>query len=204
MKPRNIIHSLALTGMFFTASPLTEAQDCEGKNTSGGAVLQTPATTDSTLKTKSAAQREPRKMMILNDWEFSGGQLTLPFKIRPNPDNHSFRLTTDVTIGGYIGASKTLSEKHHYRLLVPITAGLTFINLDNANTSLSLEEPGADVVPGITWSTGLILQLGNCNVGLVVGKDYASAVGDEWQYNGKWWWSFAIGYAFVGEQKSDD
>ena len=199
MKPQNVLRSLALTGMFFSTNTIPgSAQGCEGNPANGEVVLQAPAPPDSSTKTSASAPPDKGGLMILKDWEFSGGQLTLPFKIRPNHDNHSFRLTTDVTIGGYIGAGKVLSKKHNYRLMIPLTAGLTFINLDNANTSLDLSEAGADVVPGISWSTGLILQLGDCNVGLVVGKDYASNVGDDWEYNGKWWWSFAIGYAFIG------
>lgn len=200
MKPQNLLCHLAFTGIFLSIDTGASAQGCDGAHSKTDVVAQSTANVDSTAPAAAAGPAVPGKFMLLKDWEFNGGQLTLPFKIRPKPDNHSFRLTTDVTIGGYIGASKSLSKKHDYRLLIPITAGLTFINLDSNNTSLDLEGTSADVVPGITWSSGLILLLGDCNVGLVFGKDYASNVGDDWEYNGKWWWSFAIGYTFVGEK----
>jgi len=197
MKPQNFLRSLAFSGFFLHVDPSILAQNCETPQTPD-APGKAP---DSTTQAKTAAKPVATHNGFLKNWDFNGGQLTLPFKIRKAPEKHTFRLTTDVTIGGYIGANKVLSEKKNYRLLVPLTAGLTFINLENEQASLDLEPTAGDVVPGITWSSGLILQLGDCNVGLVFGKDYASGIGDDWQYNGKWWWSFAIGYAFTGRLK---
>ena len=175
MKPQNLLYSILLSGLLPGIGMRASGQDCG----------------DSTRQQKS---------LIFSNLQLTGGQLTLPFKIRPNQENHAFRLTTDVTIGGFLGVSAPLSKKHNYRLTLPLTAGLTFVNLEEDNSSLDLEAASADVVPGITWSTGLILQLEHCNIGLVFGKDYASNVGDQWQYHGKWWWSFAIGYSFLGEK----
>lgn len=130
----------------------------------------------------------------------TGGQLTIPFKIRPQKQNGTFRLTTDVTLGFYIGATKRLNEKKEYFLTVPLTAGLTFININSDNTTLDMtasSDDGADVVPGLTWSTGLILQLDQYNIGLIFGKDYASDVGNQWMYHRKWWWSFGLGFSFL-------
>ncbi|MCC7506624.1 MAG: hypothetical protein IT259_15070 [Saprospiraceae bacterium] len=210
MKPQNFFRTVAISGIFFTTLPGSTGQGCDtppappptpppATPPSVPPAAMPAAQTDSAApKTGPAAVPPVARPGFLQNWEFNGGQLTLPFKIRKKEEKNTFRLTTDVTIGGYIGASKVISEKHNYRLLVPVSAGLTFINLDNSASALDLETPVADVVPGITWCTGLILQLGDCNVGLVVGKDYASEVGDDWQYNGKFWWSFAIGYAFIG------
>lgn len=127
----------------------------------------------------------------------TGGQLTLPFKIRRSPENHTFRLTTDVTLGGYIGYTRKLSTKKDYFVTIPLTAGLTFINLNNNNTTLLVDEPEAEVVPGLTWSTGVVLQMEKYSIGLLVGKDYASNVGNQWAYHGKLWWSFGIGFVFL-------
>ena len=127
----------------------------------------------------------------------TGGQLTLPFKIRKIHERETFRLTTDVTMGGYVGYTRKLSVQGDYRLTIPLTAGLTFINLNDNNTSAARSETDAAVVPGLTWSTGLILQMDRYNIGLLCGKDYASEVGNDWEYHGKWWWSFAIGFVFL-------
>lgn len=128
----------------------------------------------------------------------TGGQITLPFKIRRSPEHNTFRLTTDVTLGGYIGYTRRISKKHEHYLTVPLTAGLTFINLSDNNTSLDRAEAfDEEVVPGLTWSTGLILQLEKYSLGLMFGKDYASSVGDQWEYHGKLWWSFGVGFVFL-------
>lgn len=127
----------------------------------------------------------------------SGGQLTVPFKIRPKKEHGTFRLTTDVTLGAYIGLTRRINPKKEHFLTVPITAGLTFININNDNTSLDLAASGTDVVPGLSWSSGIILQLEHFNVGLIFGKDYASEVGDQWIYHRKWWWSFGLGFSFL-------
>ncbi|MCE7926311.1 MAG: hypothetical protein DYG98_24975 [Haliscomenobacteraceae bacterium CHB4] len=51
--------------------------------------------------------------------------------------------------------------------------------------------------PGITWSTGFIFQFDKFNIGFLLGKDYASGIGDQWIYQDKMWYSFAIGYSFT-------
>ncbi|MBL7826635.1 MAG: hypothetical protein JNJ57_08400, partial [Saprospiraceae bacterium] len=72
------------------------------------------------------------------------------------------------------------------------------INLNENNTTLTMDAgQDMDVVPGITWSTGLIFQLEQYSIGLMVGKDYASNVGNQWEYHGKMWWSFGIGFVFL-------
>lgn len=124
--------------------------------------------------------------------------MTLPFKIRPKADTRSFRLTTDVTIGAYAGLTKRLSEKKEISLTIPLAAGLTFINLNDGNTSFDLALQEAEVIPGLTWCTGFILQVESYSIGLLFGKDYASEIGDQWQYHRRLWWSFGIGFNFVG------
>lgn len=133
-------------------------------------------------------------------WEnvqVTGGQLTLPFKIRPKAETQSFRLTTDVTVGAYVGLSKRISAHKNYFLTVPFAAGLTFISLHNSNTTLARDLDEAEVVPGITWCIGAILQLEQYSLGLMFGKDYASEVGNQWAHHGQMWWSFGIGFAFA-------
>lgn len=127
----------------------------------------------------------------------TGGQLTLPFKIRPKAETQSFRLTTDVTVGAYIGLSKRLSEKKRHSITIPFAAGLTFVNLNSGNTTLDTKLDEAEVVPGITWCFGAILQLEQYSIGLMFGQDYASEVGNQWEHHGQMWWSFGVGFTFA-------
>jgi len=138
---------------------------------------------------------------MLQGLQITGGQLTIPFKIRPKAENGTFRLTTDVTLGAFIGLTKKLSENKEHYLTIPITAGLTFVNINDNNTSMEFAaaaaDGGTDVVPGLSWSSGILLQLDQYNLGLIFGKDYASEVGNQWIYHGKLWWSFGLGFSFT-------
>jgi hypothetical protein len=154
-----------------------------------------PATTKQTDSTTAPDASETH--WLWRNAHVTGGQLTLPFKIRKSPENRTFRLTTDVTLGGYVGYTRKIAAKKNCYLTVPLTAGLTFINLNDSNTTLGRESADAEVVPGLTWSSGLILQLEQYNIGLMFGKDYASEVGNQWAYHGKMWWSFGIGFVFL-------
>lgn len=146
---------------------------------------------------KAAVIRPASRHWLWDNLEFTGGQLTLPFKIRPKADTRSFRLTTDVTVGGFVGVTKRLSKVKEIFLTIPLAAGLTFINLNDDNTFLDRAVQETEVVPGLTWSTGLIFQLEKYSLGFMFGKDYASDVGNQWKYHGRMWWSFGIGFTFV-------
>ena len=149
------------------------------------------------VRDSAVADDDSKKFWLWRHAHVTGGQLTLPFKIRKSPENHTFKLTTDVTLGGYVGYTRKIAAKKDFYLTVPLTAGLTFINLNSSNTSLDRIEADAEVIPGLTWSTGVILQMEQFNLGLMFGKDYASEVGNQWEYHGKVWWSFGIGFVFL-------
>ena len=151
----------------------------------------------SALTPDSCKKVDSRHFWLWRDAHVTGGQLTLPFKIRRTKEHNTFKLTTDVTLGGYIGYTRRLSEKRDFFLTIPLTAGLAFINLNDNNTTLDMEYSDSEIVPGLTWSTGMILQMDNYNLGLMFGKDYASNVGDRWDYHGKIWWSFGVGFVFL-------
>lgn len=137
----------------------------------------------------------------IRNYKITTGLLTIPFKLRPEQDDKNFTMTTDVTIGPYLGFTKRISKRNPYYLTLPATLGLSFININDNTTSNVQSEPNIGVVPGYTWSTGLILQLNKFDVGFVLGQDFASDVGDDWIYQGKIWYSFAIGYSFAKSEK---
>lgn len=122
--------------------------------------------------------------------------MTIPFKMRFRQDSVPFNMTTDITLGSYIGIQKRISSKNDYYLTFPLTLGLSYINVGNNETSNVNTSGSSSVVPGWTGSLGIAFDLDGFNLGFVCGLDYASGVGDNWLYNGKLWISFAIGYAF--------
>jgi hypothetical protein len=183
---KSMLLSGTTSGLIFLSSTFLIAQAAEKEV---GACCASPSPDSST--TNSGEQ-----FWLWRDAQVTGGQLTLPFKIRRNDAHSTFRLTTDVTLGGYVGYTRRLSQTRDFYLTVPLTAGLTFINLNDNNTTLDLSLSETEVIPGLTWSTGIIVQMDKYNIGLLFGKDYASNVGDQWDYHGKMWWSFGIGFVF--------
>lgn len=135
------------------------------------------------------------------NYKITTGLLTIPFKLRPKQNNKNFTMTTDVTIGPYVGLTKRISKRNPYYLTIPATLGLSFININDNTSSNVQSDPNIGVVPGYTWSTGLIIQLDKFDLGFVLGQDFASDVGNDWIYQGKTWYSFAIGYSFSKTQK---
>lgn len=193
---------IALAGLCFGVSPEVLGQTVNIDTTASTVIPSTCNRckgSDST-ETACSAKSEKIKPNFLQGLGVAGGQLTIPFKIRPKAENGTFRLTTDVTLGAFIGLTKKLSENKAYYLTIPLTAGLTFINLNDTNMSADFaasEEGSTDLVPGLSWSSGILLQLDAYNLGLIFGKDYASEVGNQWLYHRKMWWSFGLGFSFA-------
>ncbi len=192
----------AIAGLCFGGSPRGLGQPIISDSTAPvvhPSTCQKCKTVDSTAITCKPAQISS-KYKFLKQIQVTGGQLTIPFKIRPKAEHGTFRLTTDVTLGAFIGLTKRLSEKKEHYLTIPVTAGLTFININNNNTSLEFatsDEGETDIIPGLSWSSGILLQLDQYNLGIIFGKDYASQVGDQWLYHRKLWWSFGLGFSFA-------
>lgn len=192
----------AIAGFCFSGSPSGIGQAVVSDSTAPlvqPRSCQPEKAVDSTA-TACAPAQDFKGPKFLKGIRVTGGQLTIPFKIRHKEEHGTFRLTTDVTLGAFIGLTKRLSEKKNNYLTIPVTAGLTFVNINDNNTSTEFaasDTGGTDVVPGLTWSSGLILQLDQYNLGFIFGKDYASEVGDQWIYHRKWWWSFGLGFSFT-------
>lgn len=190
---KHLLLSSTTGGLFFFSFTFLTAQEVADS----AITRATPASAAEQVAEATCASSERSSFWLWRDAQVTGGQITLPFKIRRSPAHNTFRLTTDVTLGGYVGYTRRLSPKRDFYLTIPLTAGLTFINLNDNNTSLDRLETGAEVVPGLTWSTGMIFQMEKYSLGLLCGKDYASDVGNQWEYHGKMWWSFGIGFVFL-------
>lgn len=132
--------------------------------------------------------------------KLASGFMTVPFKLRPKQDSVNFNMTTDITLGAYIGVKKRVSRKTNNFIVIPATLGLSYINIGNSETSNVNTKDNSSVIPGWTWSSGIVFDLNGFNVGLVFGQDFASGVGDNWLYNKKMWYSFSIGYSFFNSK----
>jgi hypothetical protein len=141
------------------------------------------------------------KFNKIKNYRITTGLLTVPFKLRPKQKDVNFKMTTDVTIGPYLGVTKRLSKRKNYFATVPVTLGLTFVNINSSVTSVLQPNNDIDVVPGFSWSTGMIFTFDKFSLGYVMGQDFASGIGNDWIYQGKIWHSFAIGYSFLNETK---
>jgi hypothetical protein len=138
-------------------------------------------------------------------WRYStkmaSGFMTIPFKLRPAQDSVNFNMTTDITLGAYIGIKKRISRQGNNFIVLPVTLGLSYINVGNNETSNVNTENNSSVVPGWTWSTGIVFDLNGFNIGFVLGQDFASGIGQDWLYNKKLWYSFSIGYSFFSKSE---
>ena len=146
---------------------------------------------------------EYEKLQTINIYRrnlhLTGGVLTLPFKFRDAIGQTPRSMTTDVTIGPYIGGRVRMSKKADVFLTVPFTLGLTFINVNNSNTTTTgTQTTDNAIVPGFTIGSGIVIQLNKYELGLICGADFGTGkAGTDWIYNNKPWVSFAIGYSFL-------
>ncbi|MEX0968402.1 MAG: hypothetical protein WD077_14300 [Bacteroidia bacterium] len=128
-----------------------------------------------------------------------GANLSLPFKLRPKLSDHNIKITPDLTLGGYIGIKYRLSHTEPYYLSFPlVTLGLATLSITDENNPASPNK-GDGTVLGITASWGGVFQFDDFQFGLMMGWDRAAGeIGSAWIYNDIPWYSFSIGYSFIG------
>jgi len=119
---------------------------------------------------------------------FATGLMTVPFKLRPKKDTVNFNMTTDITLGAYFGYRARISRKGERFIIFPLTLGLSYINVANSETSNVNTDNNSDIVPGWTWSSGIVFDIEGFNIGFVLGQDFASGVGNDWLYNKQLWY----------------
>lgn len=107
------------------------------------------------------------------------GVLVIPFKVRQGD------LFSDSTIGPYFAFSGST-----FTLLT--TFGLTQVTVKASNETDVKTETGLTVALGAVWRLKK-----DWDIGLVVGADHLSGeAGQNFKFQNKPWWSFAIGYQF--------
>ena len=135
-----------------------------------------------------------------------GGNLSIPFKMRPETGDQYMKITPEFTLGGYAGCKFRLAHHSDFSITVPVvTLGVTTIGINDNNTvvenqALAQKTPDA-LLLGRTFSIGLVLEYNNFQLGVITGWDKASGeVGRKWIYNDKAWYSFSIGFSFLNAQ----
>lgn len=131
-----------------------------------------------------------------------GANISIPFKLRPKVNDLNIKITPELTLGGYIGAKSRISPSKRFYMSFPVvTLGLATLSINDDNTD-SETKTGDGTVLGYTGSTGIIFQFDDFQFGLMVGKDRAAGeIGKNWIYNDKVWYSFSIGYSFIGDKE---
>ncbi len=132
------------------------------------------------------------------------GTLFLPMKVRPDikVDNvkYPWQLSTDISLGQFVGYRIPLAKKQPYYFTLTATGGPSLLNI-NSNNSTDTTSTSSTLL-GLTWSTGVIFEIKNIQLACIYGKDYApGSIGRNWIYNHKGWISFGIGLKFL---KADD
>lgn len=129
------------------------------------------------------------------NYKLTYGALTLPFKLRPKNNISNFSLVTDSSIAPFLGVRKRISHQNDVFLVVPLHAGISFINFQSDS------EDNGDLVmetmPGFTFGSGVFVQINSFMLGLSVGKDYAGSQSKTWEYQGQTWLSLGLGYSFL-------
>lgn len=134
-----------------------------------------------------------------------GANISLPFKLRTETNGQNIKITPDLTLGGYLGVKWRISKTKPFYVTAPVVSlGLATLSINDNNNPTSPNK-GDGTVLGITGSSGLVFQLNDFQFGLMLGWDRAAGeIGKDWIYNNKTWYSFSIGYSFLGNNSDKD
>jgi hypothetical protein len=134
----------------------------------------------------------------------SWSTLVLPIKYRPsvkfNGTEYERVFSTDLSVGPFIGYKFKVGNDYNKFMQVGGFAGPTLIQFPdevkpNNGTNENITN---DNLFGFTYGYGAALQIQSLQIGLIRGKDMLGGQrAKEWPYDGKQWWSFAIGFKFL-------
>ncbi|WP_298505079.1 hypothetical protein [uncultured Maribacter sp.] len=135
-----------------------------------------------------------------------GAQLSVPFKLRPKINDDNMRITPEFQLGGFMSLKTRIDRKRGRFLHLPlITAGVSGLGVNSDNKIDESTTTGEGLVMGTTFTVGSAIELGDFQIGLMMGWDKAGGeVGKDWQYNGRPWYSFGIGFSFLQRSKSKE
>ncbi|MCU0445628.1 MAG: hypothetical protein MUE85_12005 [Microscillaceae bacterium] len=132
------------------------------------------------------------------------GTLLLPLKLRPALNRYGqerpFEFAANISVGPFVGLRWRMSHSRAHFFTIPLFVGLSPVNINSENSASSTNtEDGLETT--IVFSTGLVFQFNDFQAGLLVGRDLVGGErGKNWVYNEKTWFSFGIGYKFLGEK----
>lgn len=132
-----------------------------------------------------------------------GANFSSPFKFRPAVGNINYIFSPEVDLGGYVGWKIPIEETQTTFLTFAFSSGFSSIQINNQDINNPSTNPNNGTAWGVSESFGLILQTKDVQIGALWGHDLVSGeMGKNWLYNGMPWYSFSIGYSFVGGTKS--
>ncbi len=127
-----------------------------------------------------------------------GTPLIYPFKLRLQDKGDGATITTDFTVGYTFGLrlkTSKLPYKQNFFTIIPYGFGLcsTKYFYQKSDGTYSDKKDGV----AITYYTGgLLWTINKINIGLFAGRDAMIDKQNNWAYQGKWWYSFGLGYKF--------
>jgi hypothetical protein len=126
-----------------------------------------------------------------------GLNFALPFKLRRAIPGFNTTIDKGIQIAGSLGWRWRISDARDYHLDFPVVSmGLT--TLDIATGTAPAAKEGNTQTMGVTASGGIVLELSDFQLGIMMGVDCATGdTGKDWRYNGKTWYSFSVGYSFL-------
>ncbi|RAJ94240.1 hypothetical protein LX87_04125 [Larkinella arboricola] len=123
-----------------------------------------------------------------------------PFKLRGRTSlglgNEELKptLTTDFTVGYSFGVRLRMGNylRSNFFTLIPWGFGIGNTKYFNAKDLINKVDAAA-----VTYRThGILFTLKKVNLGAFAGKDAMIYSQKDWAYQGKWWFSFGVGYQF--------
>lgn len=127
-----------------------------------------------------------------SDLDLVVGTVITPIKLRNNP----FDFSKDITIGTTFGVKYTLNQDKQAAVDCLIGVGISSVSLDSFATHGRTMD-NIDLL-AFTSSIGVVLELGNAQIGVFLGIDFISnenQIKYDWIYQGKPWVSFGIGFS---------
>lgn len=105
--------------------------------------------------------------------------------------------TTDLTIGPFLGYKFHVGNYHDQSLTIGVFGGPSLIRVDNTEAAATAGGSSSNFL-GFSTGKGVVYTLRRTQIGFIMGRDFLSGKdSEEWIYDGRRWFSFAIGYKFL-------
>lgn len=128
-----------------------------------------------------------------------GAQISVPFKIRFQIEGQPLRLTPELSLGGFVGGRirlKKYDPVYWYPIVGSFGAAVVGINQNNTIDESTID--GDSKVFALYGALGSVVRFGDFQLGFMGGMDWVTGdLGEDWVYQGKPWFSAAIGFNFL-------